>query len=369
MKIGILGTRGIPNRYGGFEQFAEFLAPALVANGHHVSVYCPNNHPFQKDTYKGVHLIRCADPKELMGETSQFLYDLLCIVDARNRNFDIIYQLGYTTSGLWQFLLPSHAIIWSNMDGMEWTRSKYGNLAKKLLKFSEKQVAKHSDLLIADAEPIADYLQKKYKVPVEFAAYAAEIPTEPSKALLEPLALAPNEYYLLIARMQPDNHPEEAIRGVLESQVGLPLVVVGNMDHNYGHYLRKTFASASNIKFLGGVFDKEILDTLRRYARLYFHGHSAGGTNPSLLEAMAAGARIVAHDNPFNRSVCKNGALYFKNTQDIISIIRYEISEAQWEQRIVSNLEAMSKTYSPHAILTRYLDLLQKYSSPQKSSI
>jgi glycosyltransferase involved in cell wall biosynthesis len=369
MKIGILGTRGIPNRYGGFEQFAEFLAPALVENGHHVTVYCSNNHPYQKDTYKGVHLIRCVDPKGLLGEASQFLYDLLCILDARKRGFDLIYQLGYTTSGLWQFLLPSHADIWSNMDGMEWSRSKYGSVAKKLLKFSEKEVANHSHLLIADAEPIADYLRKKYKAPVEFAAYAAEIPSEPSKALLEPLALRPNEYYLLIARMQPDNHPEEAIRGVLESQSGLPLVVVGNMDQHYGRHLRKTFASASNIKFLGGVFDKEILDSLRRHARLYFHGHSAGGTNPSLLEAMAAGARIVAHDNPFNRSVCHNGALYFKHVQDIASIILQETSEAQWEERIKSNLEAMSNTYSPQAILTRYLDLLYQYASPQKSSI
>src|SRR5690349_15755847 len=120
MKIGIVGTRGIPNRYGGFEQFIEFVAPELVNRGHEVYVYNSSLHPYKEPTYKGVHIISKTDPENKIGTAGQFIYDLNCIRDSRKRNYDVILQLGYTSSSIWTFLYPSGSLLVTNMDGLEW---------------------------------------------------------------------------------------------------------------------------------------------------------------------------------------------------------------------------------------------------------
>ena len=127
MKIGILGTRGIPNHHGGFEQFAESLAVYLVRKGHIVHVYNSSTHPFQQKLFKGVNIIHCFDPENRIGTIGQFIYDLNCIMDAKQRKFDILLQLGYTSNSVWGFLLPKRSIIVTNMDGLEWKREKYND--------------------------------------------------------------------------------------------------------------------------------------------------------------------------------------------------------------------------------------------------
>ena len=124
MKIGILGTRGVPNYHGGFEQFAEYLSLGLLKRGLDVYVYNSHNHPYQEKIYKGVKIIHKNDPEHKLGTAGQFIYDLNCIRDSRKRNFDIIYQLGYTSSSIWWWLMPKKTIIVTNMDGLEWKRTK-----------------------------------------------------------------------------------------------------------------------------------------------------------------------------------------------------------------------------------------------------
>ncbi|RYZ18900.1 MAG: DUF1972 domain-containing protein, partial [Chitinophagaceae bacterium] len=120
MKIALLGTRGIPNHYGGFEQFAEYFAVYLAGKGHEVYVYNSGHHPYQEKTFKGVNLIHCTDPEDKIGTAGQFIYDLNCILDSRKHSFDIILQLGYTSNSVWHFLLPKKPVIITNMDGLEW---------------------------------------------------------------------------------------------------------------------------------------------------------------------------------------------------------------------------------------------------------
>ena len=151
MKIAILGTRGIPNNYGGCEQFAEIFAVFLAKKTHDVYVYNSHNHIFQEDTFKSVNIIHQYDPEYKIGTVGQFIYDLNCILDSRKRNFDIILQLGYTSNSIWSFLLPTKSIIITNMDGLEWKRSKYSKIVQKFLKFAEKKAVKSSDHLIADS--------------------------------------------------------------------------------------------------------------------------------------------------------------------------------------------------------------------------
>ena len=186
MKIAILGTSGIANFNGGFEQFAEFFSVYLAKNNHEVYVYNSSQHPFKEKTYNRVNIIHCYDPEHKIGTAGQFIYDFNCIIDSRKRNFDVILQLGYTSSAIWHRLLPKKSVIITNMDGLEWKRSKYSKHVQRFLKYSEKLAAKSSDYLIADSIGIHAYLNKTYGLDSQYIAYGAELfNNQDDKVLLE----------------------------------------------------------------------------------------------------------------------------------------------------------------------------------------
>lgn len=353
MKIGILGTRGIPNRYGGFEQFAEYLSVGLVGLGAEVWVYNSDNHPYKDSNWKGVNLIRCYDPEDKIGLAGQFVYDFNCIGDSRKRGFDILLQLGYTTNSIWNRLLPRKPKIVTNMDGLEWKRSKYSLPIQQFLKYAERLAVKSSDLLIADSEVIREHIFNIYQKPSIFIPYGAEICAPQETGRLKEFGVETRKYFLLIARMQPDNHIEEIISGVLESGSDLPLLLIGSTANAYAKYLVKRYSSA-RIRFVGGIFEKETLDQLRFHSTLYFHGHSSGGTNPSLLEAMAASAVICAHDNPFNRSVLGGDAFYFLSESQVAVIIQHPPQQAAQDIFIKNNMEKIRAKYRWENIITAY---------------
>ena len=199
MKIAILGTRGIPNNYGGFEQFADFFSVFLAKNNHDVYVYNSHNHEYQEKMYKGVNILHQFDPEYKIGPAGQYIYDLNCILDARSRNFDIILQLGYTSSSVWGHLLPKKAIIITNMDGMEWKRTKFTKLVQKVLQFSEKMAVKTSDFLVADSVGIQEYISEKYNQQSTYIAYGATLFEDPIVAKIQKYGLSPNNYHMLIA--------------------------------------------------------------------------------------------------------------------------------------------------------------------------
>ncbi len=355
MKIGILGTRGIPNRYGGFEQWAEQLSKGLVKKGCVVTVYNSHFHPYKRNTYQGIEIIHKWDPKKI-GLASQFIYDLLCILNARKQKFDVIIQLGYTTSSVWGWLLPKKARIIYNMDGLEWKREKYKGLLKTFLKKAEKLAIKHSDVVIADSKPIKSYLDKKYQLSSNFIAYPATIFENSDDSVLAKFNLTKEKYYLLIARFQPDNNLEMIIQGVLASETNTPLLIVGDDNNRYGRYLQKKYSS-DKIFFLGKIYDQTELNNLRYYCLLYFHGHSAGGTNPSLLEAMASSCVICAHNNDFNRAVLGEDAFYFKNRTEIASVLNSfseKLPKVTW---IKNNLNKLRNEYNLSNIIDQYYKL------------
>ncbi|WP_125718527.1 DUF1972 domain-containing protein [Flavobacterium ustbae] len=359
MKIAILGTRGIPNNYGGFEQFAECFAVYLVQQKHDVYVYSSHNHVFQEKIYQGVNIIHQYDPENKIGSAGQFVYDLNCILDSRNRNFDIILQLGYTSSSIWSFLFPKQSIIVTNMDGLEWKRTKYTKATQKFLKFAEKKAVANSDYLIADSLGIKDYLQEKYKVQASYIAYGAEPSFQQNEDLLLQYKVEKSNYNLLIARFEPENNIEVILDGIADSRDDKIMLVVGNNDNSFGNYLKKKFYNFKNIRFTGGIYNKEHLDNLRYFSNLYFHGHSVGGTNPSLLEAMAAKALIVAHDNQFNRAVLKENAFYFSNKADIKKRIE-TIDRKKCEQIVDDNFDTIIQEFNWNKINESYLKLFEK---------
>jgi glycosyltransferase involved in cell wall biosynthesis len=321
LRIAILGTRGVPNNYGGFEHIAGHLSRGLVQKGHDVTVYNSSKHPYTENKWHGVHIIHCYDPEYLIGSAGQFVYDLNCILDARRRAYDIILVLGYTSSSIWGFLYPKNAIIITNMDGMEWKRSKYPGPVKSFLRKAEKWAVQSSNFHIADSQVIKEYLDSKYNVKCKYIAYGAGVYPVADENLLKEYNLEKNQYYLLMARMEPENNIEMILDGYTMTQSGTRFVVIGNTSNRYGKSLKAKYKSDSRIMFLGALFNEIKVQTLTAYCKLYFHGHSVGGTNPSLLDAMAAKTPIAIHNNVYNEAIIKGNALRFNDANDVLNII------------------------------------------------
>lgn len=359
MRIGILGSRGIPNYYGGFEECAQQISLRLVKMGHAVTVYNSHRHPYEQKEYKGVEIVHKYDPEHRVGTVGQFIYDLNCIIDARFRRFDIILLLGYTSSSIWQRFLPQKAAIICNMDGLEWQRDKYSSQVKQFLRKAEAWAARKSHLLIADSQAIQKYLVNRYNSDVVFIPYGAEKFKSPQAELLEAYNLKPGEYNLIVARLEPENNIEIILKGVQQSLSERVMLVVGNHETPYGEKLKTKFKD-SRIRFLKGTFKKEKINNLRYHAHLYFHGHSAGGTNPSLLEAMACQCLIVAHRNPFNLEVLGAEGNYFIDEIDVKNALdQLERNNVQRE-RMKRNLLRIKEQYNWKLVAEQYEVVFQQ---------
>lgn len=354
LNIAIIGTRGIPNHYGGFEQFAEYLSLGLVQKGYQVTVYNSHTHPYQNDDWNGVKIVHCHDPENKIGTAGQFIYDLNCIRDTRKKDFDIVLQLGYTSSSVWGRLLPrKKSIITTNMDGLEWKRTKYSSKVQRFLQYAEKLGVKHSDYLIADSIGIQQYLGEKYGKQSVYIPYGANLFLTPDNMAIKPYGVERYKYNMLIARLEPENSIETILDGVVAATVQYPFLVIGKHETQFGNYLKDKYKAYENIRFIGGIYDISVLNNLRHYSNIYFHGHTVGGTNPSLLEAMASQALICAHNNIFNRSILGEDAFYFENADDIARCIEGKDKERQRDIVLANELK-IKQQYSWDRIVNQY---------------
>lgn len=328
-RVAILGSRGIPARYGGFETFAEELAVGLVARGHAVTVFCERAgnapagpaEPAEPAKHRGVRLVHVPAPR--LGPLRTLLFDLGCLWRAR-RGFDVVYMLGYGSAVFCGLPRRSGAEVWINMDGLEWRRRKWGRLARAWLHRMEGRALAVATRVVFDADAVrADVLARRAtRAAVSVIEYGARAPAPLDPGVLESLALRSRGFYLVLCRIEPENHVLEILRGFGRLATDHALLVVGDVDGagEYGRACRA--ASHGNVRFLGALFDRVTLDTLRAESRAVIHGHSVGGTNPSLLEALAAGAAVIAHDNPFNREVLEDGASYFDSEEALAQALR-----------------------------------------------
>jgi Domain of unknown function (DUF1972) len=355
MKIAIIGTRGIPNYYGGFEQCAEYLALGLVKRGFEVVVYNSHNHPYQEKVWNGVQIVHCYDPEDKIGTVGQFIYDLNCIWNVRKQECDIVLQLGYTSSSVWGWLLPKKAIITTNMDGLEWKRTKYSEKVKKFLKYAEYLGVKYSNHLISDSIGIQDYLKEKYKVDSTYIAYGATLFENPNEDVLQEYKLLPYQYDMLIARLEPENSIEIILDGVRKANLTRPFLVIGKHNTVYGNYLKEKFKNADQIQFIGGIYDINILNDLRYYSNIYFHGHTVGGTNPSLLEAMASNSLICANDNSFNKYILGEDAIYFQDADTVAyHLLNVDYYKDSSQVILSNNTKKITTSYDWELIVDQY---------------
>lgn len=358
--LAILGTRGIPASYGGFETFAEELALRLAERGVDVTVYCENRVGDKPEMYKGVRLTYIPSPQ--LGPLTTILFDLRCLWYSR-KGFDVVYMLGYGTSIF--CLIPRlwGTKVWINMDGIEWARAKWNLAAKIYFKVMEAIAVRIANRIIADAEGIRQFLQDRHKhiSPCNVIPYGANvIDSAPDISLLAGLNLQPKQYYLIVCRLEPENHVLEIIEGFLSSKNQCVLTVVGDDKADTAYLRQLKSVRANNVRFVGPIYDDK-LRTLRYYCRAYFHGHSVGGTNPSLLEALGCGNIVIAHDNLFNREVVGDSGLYFKTSGEIPYHIN-KVENLSKEQRIEISVGArrrIKERYDWNAVAAAYQKILE----------
>jgi glycosyltransferase involved in cell wall biosynthesis len=317
----LLGTRGLPAAHGGFETFAQRLSLHLVERGWQVRVYgqAVGRGPARRDAWHGIE--RVTLPVPWPGALGSVLFDWRAIGELlRHARLSgqppgLALTLGYNTALFCQRLRRAGWVNVVNMDGLEWAREKWGPLARGWFRLNERAAVMLADHLIADHPVIATRLNALGSTPVHGIAYGADPPPEADAALqrdeaqaLAGLSLEPGRYLTLIARPEPENSVLEAVRGFSMRPRGLPLVVLGEYTDEQRYHRAVREAAGPEVRFPGPIYDARTLHALRRHALAYVHGHRVGGTNPSLVEALAAGNPVIAHDNAFNRQVAGEAA-------------------------------------------------------------
>ncbi len=363
MKIAFLGTKGIPNNYGGFEQFAEYLSVLLAKRGHAVTVYNPSFHGYQQSEFEGVQIVKIFSPEKWIGGAANFLYDHLCLQHALRQDYDVIYEAGYHSVAFSYKLLGirkyQKPVIITNMDGLEWKRSKWSYAVQKLIKGLEKIAVQESPYLISDNPGIRQYYLDHFHRDSFFVPYGADPVTDFDPQHLSKYEVAPNGYFLLIARMEPENNIELILEGHANARHPSPFLVVGNYENAFGRTMYEKYGS--RVRFLGSIYNKEVLDSLRHFSKAYFHGHSVGGTNPSLLEAMSCRSFIFSHDNAFNRGVLGEEAIYFASNEELMGHFQSveELLTAHGRLYKDRNFEKITRVYNWDSITQRHEDLFR----------
>lgn len=362
MHVRILGCRGIPARHGGFETFAHDLACFMVGRGHEVTVYCQIDTDLDafEDDWHGIHRVNIPAANNPLGTIH---FDWTSARHASRRP-GVALTLGYNTAifGLLYRLRGVPNII--NMDGIEWKRAKWSRPQRMWLWFNERAGATLADQLVADHPEIAVHLER-HTAPgkITMIPYGAAAVHEPSAAPLDRFGLRSKDYYILVARPEPENMVLEIVQAHTASSVRPPLVILGDYNSRANQYCRAVQnAAGPNVRFLGAIYDREVVNALRFHALAYLHGHQVGGTNPSLVEALAAGNAIIAHDNRFSRWVAKDAAVYFKDAEELKEIFRSLENAPQKRAELESNARKRHReTFTQEKVLSAYETLLMQH--------
>jgi len=366
----ILGSRGIPAKYGGFETFAERLSLYLVSQGWNVTVYCQDDggQELVEKYWNSIHLIYIPTP--LDNAIGTIIFDWRSTLHASKQD-GIILNLGYGTA-IFYFLYRLKGIInLINMDGMEWHRQKWNAFEKLWLYVNERLACWLGNHLIADHPEIKAHLAK-YVAPEKITVipYGSEPVVGVDSALLQPYNLIPNQYILVIARPEPENSILEIVSAFSSKTRNLKLVVLGRYYTDVAYHKKVMEAASSEVIFPGAIYEGAVVSTLRFYGRLYVHGHTVGGTNPSLVEALGAGMPVLAQDNSFNHWVAGSGAHYFKDESECVQELdRLLEDEQELKEMKLASLEQYCNKFSQERDLKAYKSLLELYSESTLYSV
>lgn len=323
MKVAIIGTVGIPANYGGFETLVEQLVRHNHSEDLQYAVYC------SKKSYNNERWVYHGAKTEYIGLNANGMqsipYDILSLIKA-SRNSDVILILGVSgCSFLPLFRLFSKKKLVINIDGLEHRRDKWNKWVRKFLKFSEAQAVKYGDVIVTDNKGITNYVMEEYGKPSELIAYGGdhvltEVDDVLTEKVLEEYGLDKGKYALGICRIEPENNVHTILSAFEAAKK--EIVFIGNWGKSeYGRYLAEKYKHSSYVKITPAVYDLNVLNVIRSNCSVYLHGHSAGGTNPSLVEAMFFEKSLIAFDCIYNRESTENKAVYFKDTPELVSIL------------------------------------------------
>jgi glycosyltransferase involved in cell wall biosynthesis len=361
--VRILGTHGVPAEYGGFETAAENVALFLASRGWRVIVYCQvdGRGPVREDTWNGLE--RVLIPVDIEGWRGTSKFDLISIRHAA-RFDDLCLTFGYNTAifNLLQRVKGIPNVI--NMDGIEWSRSRWGFFRQAILYSNERIACFVGNHLIADHPEIEKFLLTRApRRKLSTITYGADLVGDAPITAVASRGLEPGRYLTLICRPIPENSILELVQGFSRRRRGYRLAVLGTYAPSEDPYHRLVMDAASEeVVFLGSIYDKTDVEALRFHSAAYLHGHTVGGTNPSLVEAMAAGNPVIAHDNPYNRWVAQDAAVYFSTEQDVSDHLDQLLtSPAKLEQMHAASLRRHSDEFTWEHVAGQYEQLLLRF--------
>ena len=354
-KVAIIGIQGVPAKYGGFETLIENMLGENIPIDIHYTVFCSSKDYKEKiKSYKGAALKYI--PFFHANGIQSTLYDIYSLTKVI-KGYDTILILGI--SGC--IFLPFFRIMCSkrliiNIDGLEHQRAKWGKLAKKFLKFSEAMAIKYANVIIADNKGIQNYIKEEYGKESKLIAYGGDhvqqiMSNEQQDEILNNYKLKAKKYAITICRIEPENNCHLILKALSMSHI--PMVFIGNWERSeYGKNLKEKYGSFDNIDILDPIYDLQMLYALRNNCKYYIHGHSAGGTNPSLVEAMFFGIPILAYDVVYNRETTQQQAYYFKNEKELLKLL--ELSDITLKRNATEMLEIANKNYKWKIIADQY---------------
>lgn len=356
-RISIVGTVGLPANYGGFETFVSHLAMHVDKTRYSLTVFCSSRRYTQKlQEYQGVRLRYV--PLDANGSQS-ILYDVISLIWALWIS-DVVLVLGVSGTAFLPLLrIFTNKRIIVHVDGMEWKRAKWNRLVELFLKVSESLACKYADNIVADNDEIRRYIAKEYGIGASMIAYGGDhvIREGLDYPWNKSLGYAPREYFFTVCRIEPENNVHLLLGAF--AKIGKPYVLVGNWAGSaYGRSLRKKYAAYAHIHMLDPIYDQKKLDSLRARAFAYVHGHSAGGTNPSLVEAMCHGLPILAFDASYNRATTHNQALFFHDEFSLMNCLTL-LTESEAEKLGRDAFEVAQKCYTWRTIAAQYQRLFE----------
>lgn len=309
--IAILGTRGVPANYGGFETLAEELGGRLAERGHEVTVYCrTGNSPDRPTRYRGMSLVHLPAIRRKSAETLS--HTLLSAIHAAARRFDVVYVCNSANAPICYILVMRGQRTVLNVDGLEWRRAKWGTLAKRYYRWAARLAARMPIEVVTDADTIQDYYRTHLNRETQCISYGTALVDRGfGAARLAQYGLDPDRYLLYVSRLEPENNALLVVQAYRQVVTDIPLVIVGDAPYAK-QYIRDVRAAADDrVRFLGYRFGDDY-HALQANALVYIQATEVGGTHPALVEALGHGNAVVAHDVPEHREVIGDAGVYFR---------------------------------------------------------
>lgn len=320
MRIAILGIRGVPANYGGFETFAEQFGKRLVARGHDVTVYgrsawVPNG----IRAYLGMRIIRLPAPRSKYLET--VVHSLFCAIDAMFRRFDVVYVCNSANVPAVVLLMLARKRVVLNVDGLEWQRAKWNRVGKAYYRMCAAVAARLPVHVVTDARVIQEYYERAYGRATEYFPYGTDVGTTHDDGTLTELGLGAGQYVLYVSRLEPENNAHIVIEAYRSVRTDLPLVILGDAPYASDYIASLKTTPDPRVRFLGAIYGHGY-HVLRSHAAAYVQATEVGGTHPALVEAMGAGSAIVANDVPEHREALGDAGLYYSGPEELAARIQ-----------------------------------------------